>query len=64
MEVWNEPDSMGYMAAAKFGLDSLTVILDYNDVQLDGFVHDVMPLEPLAEGGPARLAYSPGTKRT
>jgi transketolase len=37
------------MTAAKFGLDSLTVILDYNDVQLDGFVHDVMPLEPIAD---------------
>lgn len=36
-------------AAAKFHLDNLTVILDYNDVQLDGAVHDIMPLEPLAD---------------
>ena len=36
------------MAAARFNLDHLTVIVDYNDLQLDGFCHDVMPLEPLA----------------
>ncbi len=39
----------GAMSAAKFRLSNLTVILDYNDVQLDGFVHDVMPLEPVAD---------------
>lgn len=39
----------GAMSAAKFKLSNLTVILDNNDVQLDGFVHDVMPLEPLAD---------------
>ncbi|MCU0508388.1 MAG: transketolase [Anaerolineae bacterium] len=39
----------GAMAAAKFRVDRLTAILDYNDVQLDGAVHDIMPLEPLAE---------------
>ncbi len=39
----------GAMTAAKFKLANLTVILDYNDVQLDGFVHDVMPLEPVAD---------------
>ena len=27
----------------------MTVILDYNDVQLDGFVHDVMPIEPVID---------------
>jgi transketolase len=37
------------MTAAKYRLANLTVILDYNDVQLDGPVHEVMPLEPLAE---------------
>lgn len=37
----------GFMTAAKYGLDKLTVVLDYNDVQLDGFVHDIMPLEPI-----------------
>jgi transketolase len=39
----------GAMAAAKFRIATLTAILDYNDVQLDGAVHDVMPLEPLVE---------------
>lgn len=37
------------MAAAKFRLDNLTAILDYNGVQSDGKVPDVMPLEPLAD---------------
>jgi len=36
----------GAMTAAKYRLDRLTVIVDYNDVQLDGFVHEIMPLEP------------------
>jgi transketolase len=39
----------GAMAAAKFRAASLTAILDYNDVQLDGAVHDIMPLEPLID---------------
>jgi transketolase len=39
----------GVMTAAKFRLDNLTVIADYNDVQLDGFVHDIMPLEPFTD---------------
>lgn len=39
----------GAMLAAKYGLGNLTAILDYNDVQLDGFVHDIMPMEPLIE---------------
>jgi transketolase len=39
----------GAMAAAKFRTASLTAILDYNDVQLDGAVHDIMPLEPLID---------------
>ena len=39
----------GIMTAAKYKLANLTVILDYNDVQLDGFVHDIMPLEPIIE---------------
>lgn len=37
----------GAMLAAKYHCGNLTAILDYNDVQLDGFVHDIMPLEPL-----------------
>lgn len=39
----------GAMAAAKFHLSNLTVIVDANGVQLDGPVHTIMPLEPLAE---------------
>ncbi len=39
----------GAMAAAKFRLANLTVLVDYNDVQLDGPVHEIMPIEPLAE---------------
>ena len=39
----------GAMAAAKYRLANLTAILDYNDVQLDGPVHEIMPMEPLVE---------------
>jgi transketolase len=39
----------GVMLAAKYRLANLTVIMDYNDVQLDGFVHDIMPLEPVVD---------------
>jgi transketolase len=39
----------GAMAAAKYRLSNLTAIVDYNDVQLDGPVHEIMPLEPLVE---------------
>jgi transketolase len=39
----------GAVTAAKYRLSALTAILDNNDVQLDGPVHEVMPLEPLAD---------------
>ena len=39
----------GAMVASKFRLANLTAILDYNDVQLDGPVHEIMPMEPLME---------------
>lgn len=39
----------GAMAAAKYRLDNLTAIVDYNGVQLDGPVHEIMPMEPLME---------------
>lgn len=39
----------GAMISAKYGLSKLTAIVDYNDVQLDGFVHDIMPIEPFVE---------------
>ena len=37
------------MAAPKFKLDNLTLIVDCNNGQIDGRVSEVMPLEPLAE---------------
>jgi transketolase len=37
------------MVASKFRLANLTAIVDYNDVQLDGPVHEIMPMEPLIE---------------
>jgi transketolase len=39
----------GAMTAAKYGLANLTAIVDYNDVQLDGPVHEIMPLEPFVQ---------------
>jgi transketolase len=39
----------GAMAAAKFGLDHLIAIVDNDEVQLDGFVRDIMPIEPLRD---------------
>ena len=39
----------GAMTAAKYRTAEMTVIMDYNDVQLDGASHDIMPMEPLAD---------------
>lgn len=39
----------GAMVAAKFGLDNLKVILDYNGVQQTGSTAKVMPTEPIAD---------------
>ena len=39
----------GAMTAAKYHLSNLTAIVDHNEVQLDGPVHEIMPLEPLAD---------------
>jgi len=36
----------GIMFAAKYKLNNLTVIVDRNNIQIDGFTEDVMPLEP------------------
>ncbi len=38
----------GALVAAKFALDNLTVILDYNGVQQTGTTSQVMPTEPIA----------------
>ena len=35
------------MAAAKYGLDNLFVIVDKNKLQLAGLTADIMPLDPL-----------------
>lgn len=37
------------MFAAKYNLNNLTVIVDRNNIQIDGFTEDIMPLEPLIE---------------
>ena len=37
----------GAMLAAKYKLSELIAIVDYNGVQLDGTVADIMPIEPL-----------------
>ena len=47
----------GAAAAAKYHLNNLTVIVDYNDVQLDGPVHEIMPMEPWRGGWPAAGWY-------
>lgn len=39
----------GAMAAARYRLANLVAIVDYNGVQLDGPVHEIMPLAPLIE---------------
>ncbi len=39
----------GAMLAAKYRLASLTAIVDYNQVQLDGPVPEIMPLEPFIQ---------------
>lgn len=37
------------MFAAKHKLNNLTMVIDRNNIQIDGFTEDVMPLEPLKE---------------
>lgn len=37
------------MAAGKYRVENLVVVLDYNKVQLDGHVREIMDLEPLSE---------------
>jgi len=39
----------GAMIASKYRLSELTVIVDYNHVQLDGPVHEILPLDPLVD---------------
>jgi transketolase len=35
--------------AAHHGLDNLTVVCDYNKLQIDGFTHEILNLEPLTD---------------
>lgn len=37
------------MFAGKYNLNNLTAIIDRNNIQIDGYTEDVMPLEPLVE---------------
>lgn len=37
------------MFAGKYNLSNLTVIVDRNNIQIDGYTEDIMPLEPLEE---------------
>ena len=37
------------MLATKYKLGNLTAIIDRNNIQIDGFTEDVLPLEPLVE---------------
>lgn len=37
------------MLAAKYKLDNLTALVDYNNIQIDGKVENVMPLEPFRQ---------------
>jgi transketolase len=39
----------GALTASKYRTSEVTVIMDYNDVQLDGASHDILPLEPLID---------------
>jgi transketolase len=39
----------GANACAKYNPGNLIAIVDYNNVQLDGAVHDIMPMEPFAD---------------
>ena len=39
----------GVMLGAKEKLQNLTVIVDRNNIQIEGFVEDIMPLEPLKQ---------------
>ncbi|MCC7139201.1 MAG: transketolase [Planctomycetes bacterium] len=37
------------MAAGHYGLDNLTVLVDKNEAQIDGWTHDVMSIDPLGD---------------
>jgi len=37
------------LSASKFRLDNITVIVDYNKLQLDGYNEEVLPIEPIID---------------
>lgn len=37
------------MFAGKYKLHNLVAVIDYNNIQIEGYVTDIMPLEPLAD---------------
>lgn len=37
------------MSAGHYGLDNLCAIIDYNNIQIDGYVEDIMGLSPLGD---------------
>ena len=39
----------GIMLAGKFKLRNLVAIIDRNNIQIDGFTEDILPLEPLVD---------------
>ncbi len=39
----------GVMLASKYKLDNLTAVMDRNNIQIDGFTEDVMPLDSLVD---------------
>lgn len=39
----------GIMLASKYSLSNLTAILDYNQVQLDGTLEEILPMEPMKD---------------
>lgn len=43
-QVWE-----AFLQAGKEKLQNLTIIIDRNNIQIDGFTEDIMPLEPLAD---------------
>jgi transketolase len=46
-QVWEAAMSGPKLGQPNHSLDNLTVILDYNKIQLDGFVTDILDLEPV-----------------
>ncbi|HEX9008000.1 MAG TPA: transketolase [Patescibacteria group bacterium] len=43
-QVWE-----AYMSASKYKLNNLLIVIDRNNIQIDGHTEDVMPLEPLRD---------------